>query len=150
MSKALENLQKLISGEISPPPIAKLLGLKFVHIEYGRSVFEMECDTEKHANPMGTIHGGILCDLADVAMGTAYNSTLDDGETFTTVELKINFLKPVCNEKLTAKAEVKKRGKSVGLVHCDIFNESGKLVAYLTSTCMTLRGEEAKGHEVKN
>ncbi|OUM85504.1 MAG: DUF4442 domain-containing protein [Bacillus thermozeamaize] len=149
MSKAIERMQKIINGEISPPPIAKLIGFKFVHIEYGSSIFELDCDTEKHANPMGTVHGGILCDLADVAMGTAYSSTLNDDETCTTVELKINFLKPVWNEKLIARAKVMHKGRTTGFVQCDIFNESEKLVAYATSTFMTLRGEKAKGRELQ-
>ena len=49
---------------------------------------------EQHSNPMGTIHGGVLCDVADAAMGMAFFSTLGDGESFTTLELKINFLRP--------------------------------------------------------
>lgn len=54
----------------------------------------------RHANPMGTLHGGVLCDIADAAMGMAYASTLEEGETFGTLELKINFLKPVWNARL--------------------------------------------------
>jgi uncharacterized protein (TIGR00369 family) len=108
------------------------------------SAFEMET-SRRHANPMGTLHGGILCDLADAAMGMAWASELTDGETFTTLELKINFLRPVWETKLRAEARVVKRGKTVGLVDCDVRDANGDLVAHATSTVMTLRGELAKG-----
>jgi uncharacterized protein (TIGR00369 family) len=96
-------------------------------------------------NPMGTLHGGILCDIADAAMGIAYASNLEDGESFTTLELKINFLKPVWNARLRATGRVIKQGRTVGMVECDITDEEGKLVARATSTCLTLRGEQAQG-----
>jgi uncharacterized protein (TIGR00369 family) len=94
---------------------------------------------------MGTVHGGILCDLADAAMGMAYASLLRPGESFTTLELKINFLKPVWKTKLTAVAHVVKGGRTVGLVECDIFDEAESLVARASGTQMTLREETAKG-----
>ena len=91
------------------------------------------------------MHGGVLCDIADAAMGMAYAATLDEAETFTTLELKINFLKPVRSGKLTAEGRVVKGGRTVGLVECDVRDASGSLVARATSTCMTLRGEQAAG-----
>jgi uncharacterized protein (TIGR00369 family) len=94
---------------------------------------------------MGTLHGGILCDIADAAMGIAYASNLAEGETFTTLELKINFLKPVWNARLTAEGRVVKAGRTIGLTECDIFDSEGKLVARASSTCMTLRGADAQG-----
>lgn len=71
---------------------------------------------------MGTLHGGILCDIADAAMGIAYATTLADDESFTTLELKINFLRPVWNDKLVAVGKVVQGGKTVGLAECDITN----------------------------
>jgi uncharacterized protein (TIGR00369 family) len=99
----------------------------------------------RHHNPMGTVHGGILCTLADSAMGMAFASTLGEGETFTTLEVKINFLRPIFEGKLFAKAKVVHRGRTVGLVDCDITTEDGKLVARAVSTCTVLRGEKAEG-----
>ena len=99
----------------------------------------------RHANPMGTLHGGILCDIADAAMGMAFASTLDEGETFTTLELKINFLKPVWTGRLVATGRVVEGGRTIGLVECDVVDEKERLVARASSTCMTLRGEEANG-----
>jgi uncharacterized protein (TIGR00369 family) len=90
---------------------------------------------------MGTLHGGVLCDLADLAMGAAYASTLDSGETFTTLELKINFLNPVWKETLFAVRRIVNRGRTIGMVECDITDSQGRLVAKSTSTCMTLKKE---------
>ena len=78
-------------------------------------------------------------------MGMAYASTLEEGETFTTLELKINFLKPVLTGKLVATGRVVKGGQTVGLVECDVVDDKDRLVARATSTCMTLRGDEARG-----
>ncbi len=100
---------------------------------------------ERHRNPMGTLHGGVLCDVADAAMGIAYASTLGEGETFTTLELKINFLKPVRAGKLVATGRVVKGGRTVGLVGCDVVDADEHLVARASSTCMTLRGAQAEG-----
>jgi uncharacterized protein (TIGR00369 family) len=94
---------------------------------------------------MGTVHGGILCDLADAAMGTAWASQLGDGETFTTLELKINYLRPVWAGSLVAEGRVVHRGRSIGLVECDIRDGDGRLLARASSTCMTLRGDSAAG-----
>src|SRR6266550_9069763 len=99
----LELARKVQRGEALPPPIARLLGFVLKSIEPGRAVFEMEVD-ERHHNPMGTLHGGVYCDLADAAMGYAYGATLREGEAFTTIELKINFLRAVRNATLTAEA----------------------------------------------
>jgi uncharacterized protein (TIGR00369 family) len=144
MGKHLDNLEKLVRGELPPPPIARLIGFQLTSIRHGEAVVELEA-SDTHANPMGTLHGGVLCDIADAAMGIAYASTLDDGESFTTLELKINFLRPVWKEKLRAVGKVVKRGRVVGMVECDVTNAEGALVARSSSTCMVLRGEMARG-----
>jgi uncharacterized protein (TIGR00369 family) len=137
MSTILEAAEKILRGEVAPPPIARLLGLVLRAIEPGRAVFELEVD-ERHHNPMGTLHGGVYCDLADAAMGYAYASTLGEGETFTTVELKINYFRPVREGKLTAEARVVNAGNTLGYVECDVKDARGKLVARAASTCMKL------------
>jgi uncharacterized protein (TIGR00369 family) len=131
-------------GELPPTPVAALIGFALASVKPGHAVVEFEA-TERHANPMGTLHGGILCDVADAAMGIAWAATLDEGETFTTLELKINFLKPVWTGKLTATGRVVKGGRSVGFVECDVVDEKRQLVARASSTVMTLRGEQAVG-----
>src|ERR671927_1071310 len=119
MSTLADVVQQIYRGELSPPPVAKLIGFTLTAVQPGQAVIEFEA-TAQHANPMGTLHGGILCDIADAAMGMAYASTLAEGETFTTLELKINFLRPVWRATLTADGEVVHRGKTVGLVECDV------------------------------
>ncbi len=136
--------ERMMRGEIPHPPIAQLTGFHLISIENGKAVVELDAQ-ERHANPMGTVQGGVLCVIADAAMGMAFASTVADDETFTTVELKINYLKPVRNAKLKAVGGVVKRGKTIGLTQCDIFDEQDSLIAYATSTVMVLRGEKAEG-----
>jgi uncharacterized protein (TIGR00369 family) len=138
-------LEAMIRGDAPPPPVARLIGMRLVEIGDGEARFELEADPERHANPMGTLHGGIVCDMADAAMGCAYASRLGEGESFTTLELKVNFLKPVWSGLLTARARVVRGGRTIGLVECDVLDEAEALVARASSTCMTLRGELAAG-----
>ena len=112
--------------------------------EAGETVMTLVAE-ERHSNPMGTLHGGILCDLADAAMGMAYHSLLEPGESFTTLELKINFLRPFWTGRLVARGRVVSRGRTVGLAECEIEDDQGRLVAKASSTCMTLRGDAAAG-----
>jgi uncharacterized protein (TIGR00369 family) len=144
MAAMLDRLRMLQRGELPPPPVATLIGFALASVEPGRAVVEFEA-TERHANPMGTLHGGVLCDVADAAMGMAWASTLDAGETFTTLELKINFLKPFWTGKLTATGRVVQGGRTIGLVECDVVDDKKRLVARASSTVMTLRGEAAAG-----
>src|SRR5213593_4019319 len=141
MATILELAQKMQRGEAPPPPVGRLLGFVLKEIEPGHAVFEMEADG-RHHNPMGTLHGGIYCDLADAAMGYAYASTLGEDEAFTTIELKINFLRAVRKGKLTAEAKVVKAGGTVGYIECEVKDEAGKLMAKASSTCMRLRQDK--------
>jgi uncharacterized protein (TIGR00369 family) len=126
------------------PPVSELIGFELSEAGEGRTVVVLQADT-KHFNPMGTVHGGILCDIADAAMGIAFASTLAPGESFTTIELKINFLRPVRKVQLRAEGRVIQRGRTVGYVECDITDENGRLIAKSNSTCLVLRGEQAAG-----
>src|SRR5256885_14592563 len=137
-------MQKPRSGELPPAPIAVLIGFGMPALKSGRARFEMDADA-RHHNPMGTLHGGVLCDIADVAMGSAYASTLDEGESFTTLELKINFLRPVRAAHLVAEGSIVQRGRTVGLTEGVITDAEGRLIAEATSTCLTLRGDQAHG-----
>jgi uncharacterized protein (TIGR00369 family) len=133
-----ELAEKMQRGEEPPPPIGRLLGFRLTTIEPGRAVFEMAV-AEQHHNPMGTLHGGVYCDLADAAMGFAYGATLGEGESFTTVELKINFLRAVRQATLTAEATVVKAGGTLGYVECEVKDQDGRLVAKAASTCIKLK-----------
>ena len=127
-----------------PPPVAKLIGMQLESAGDGECVMSLEAE-ERHENPMGTLHGGILCDLADGAMGMAFFSTLEEGESFTTLELKINYVRPFWTGRLVAKGRVVSRGRTVGLTECDVEDVDGRLIARASSTCMALRGDSAQG-----
>jgi uncharacterized protein (TIGR00369 family) len=136
-------IDRIKVGEVAAP-VADLVGFRPTLIEAGKAVFELEAGPQ-HANPMGTLHGGVLCDVADAAMGVAYASTLAEGESFTTLELKINFLRPFRSGTLVATARMVKTGRTIGLAECDVTDSKGRLIARAMSTCMTLRGESGEG-----
>ena len=131
----------IVSGEIEPPPVAKLIGFNLRSVERGRAVFDLEAGPQ-HWNPMGGLHGGILCDLTDAAMGIAYASTLGEGESFATVELKINFLRPVKQGLLIAEGWVVSGGRTLGYTEAEVRDEDGRLIAKASSTCMTIRSKQ--------
>jgi len=128
----------ILRGERETFPIAKLLGMVLTALEPGRAVFTMSVDERFH-NPLGTLHGGVYTDLADAAMGWAYAATLGEGESFTTVELKLNFLRAVRVGTITAEAKVVKGGSTIGYVECEVHDGDGKLVAKAASTCLKLK-----------
>ena len=125
-------------------PVARLIGFEAKDISDGRATVHLAAGLQ-HANPMGTLHGGILCDIADAAMGMAFASTLAPDESFTTVELKINFFRPVWQTQLKAEGTVVQRGLTVGYVECTITDEENRLIAKAASTCMVLRDQGAAG-----
>lgn len=132
------HLDAILRGDVPPPPVAQLLGIQLVSHADGEAVFEMEVRPE-HANPMGTLQGGVVCALADAAMGMAYATRLQEGETFTTLELKTNYLRRVDGGRLTATGRVVHAGRTIGLTTCEVVDGEGRIVAHATSTCMTLR-----------
>jgi uncharacterized protein (TIGR00369 family) len=144
MDRMLDLIQGWLDGKAPPPPVAAFIGFTLASVEPGRAVIEFEADA-RHTNPMGTLHGGILCDIADAAMSVAHATTLAEGESFTTLELKINFLRPVRKATLRAMAEMVSSGRTMGLARCHVKDENDRLVAHATATLMTLRGEQAEG-----
>jgi len=134
----LATAERIISGEQEPPPVARLVGFDLRAAEHGRAVIDFEAGPQ-HWNPMGGLHGGILCDIADAAMGIAYASTLAEGELFTTVELKVNFLRPFKEGHLVTEGRVVNGGRTLGLTEAEIRDDAGRLIAKASSTCMTLR-----------
>ncbi len=139
-----EWIQLVIADELPPPPIAALIGFRLVRAERGTAVVEFQA-TSRHANPMGTLHGGVICDIADAAMGCALGSTLPSGESCTTIELKANFFKPVWEARLTAAARIVRKTRTLCFLECDVRDERRHLIARLSRTCSILRGESARG-----
>ena len=124
--------------------VARLVGFEAKNVGEGQAVVTLSAGPQ-HANPMGTLHGGILCDIADAAMGMAFASTLAPEESFTTVELKINYLRPVWQARLKAEGIVVQRGRTMGYLECSITDDENRVVAKAASTCMVLRGQKASG-----
>ncbi|MEI8356230.1 MAG: PaaI family thioesterase [Deltaproteobacteria bacterium] len=142
MSVMLDRIKKLIESGKPLMPIADLIGFSIKSVQQGQAVVEFEMSQE-HTNTMGTLHGGVLCTIADTAMGVAFFTMLEKTETLTTLELKINYLKPVWKGKLLALGRVVKKGKLTGLVECDVLDEQEPLVARASGTFMVLTGEQA-------
>ena len=128
-----------------PPTIATTLGFKLAAVGPGTATVEFESDVSRHANPMGTLHGGVLCDIADAAIGTAHSTTLQAGESFTSIDLGIKFFRPVWDGQLMATAKPVQSGHTLSHYVCEVTRADGKLVAQVTSTVMTLRGDQSKG-----
>ena len=133
--------EKVARGRL---PVAELIGFRITEASGGHARAEFDAGPQ-HANLNGTLHGGILCDVSDAAMGLAFATTVEDDQTFTTIELKINYFRPVWRAHLRAEARVLRRGKTVGYIECDVTDEEGRLVAKASSTCMVLEGKRAAG-----
>jgi len=144
MARMLDGMEKLRRGEVAPPAAATRIGMRLDSFQPGEAVVALDADAS-HANPMGTVQGGILAAMADAAMGWAYMTTLGEGESYTTLEIKMNFLRPVRAGRLEARARVRSAGRTIGLIECDVVGENDKVAGYAVSTCMILRGEAAQG-----
>jgi len=137
MNSLRDKLQSIKEGKDDPPPIARTLGINLVEFGNGSTTATLKVDSKFH-NPMGTVHGGILTDLADLSMGCAVASLLEGEESFTTIELKINFLRPVIETELRAEARVVHKGRTIALVESVLKNSEGKEVARANATQMIL------------
>ena len=136
----LQALRAIRDGAISSPPIANLLGMNLVKVEEDSVIFTIE-PAEYLYNPLGTVHGGILSTLLDSAMGCVVQANLPPGAGYTTLELKINFLRAVTDRvgTLSAEGTIIYKGKRTMLEEGRITDEAGKLYAHGTSTCIVLQ-----------
>jgi len=128
-----------VAGTVELAPIGNLVGFRFTSCENG--VIRVELDAgPRHHNPMGIVHGGIFCDIADAAMGVAFAYTLADGESFATLQLQASYLRSIREGLLIATGRVVHRGKTVGHTECEVVDGQNRLVARFTSVCTVLRG----------
>jgi len=123
-----QKLRAVSEGKTEPPPIMATLGMKVLRFGKGKATLTMEVDERFH-NPMGTLHGGIMTDLADASMGLATVTTLKEDESFTTLELKMNFLRPFRRGVITSEAKVIHRGKTIALVEAVVKDNKKKQIA---------------------
>ncbi|CAN5149700.1 PaaI family thioesterase [soil metagenome] len=133
----LDYLKELVAGRIPPPPIAGLMSMTLTEAEVGTVTFTCEPD-ESHYNPIGTVHGGLVCTLLDSVLGCAVQSTLPKGQGYTSLEIKVSYLRPVMANTgtLTAVGVVTKPGSRAAFAEGTVRDSAGKLIATATSTLL--------------
>lgn len=133
----LDFLKAIIAGTLPHPPISQILGFHLVEVETGWAAFE-GLPEFRHYNPIGTVHGGFTATLLDSALGCAIFSTLLKGDVWTTLELKLNFVRPLNKDTGPVRAEgrIVHRGRTVATSEGDLKDRAGKLYAHATTTCM--------------
>ena len=134
----LAALQGMLSGDLPGATIARTLKFGLVEVEHGRAVFAGE-PTEDFLNPHGSVHGGWAATLLDSALGCAVHTTLAIGEKYTTVEMKVNYLRPVFPGRpgrLICEGKVINRGRTLALSEARLVDSEGKLYAHASETCM--------------
>ena len=133
----IEALRLIASGELPPPPIGKTLGFGPIEVEEGRATFTVE-PAEFHYNPIGVVHGGLALALLDSAMGCAVHSTLAAGVAYTTLEVKVNFVRPLTSSTGLVRCigTVVHGGRTVATAEGRIVDSDGKLYAHGTSTLL--------------
>lgn len=150
----LEDLQRQLDGTLTtddvthmryPTAISSLLGFRITDIGEAMAVIELDADAQLHGNQQGTVHGGLLCELVDAAIGTAHSTIVHAGETFTSIDLKATFLRPVWRARLRTRAHATHRGRNISHYLCEITCDDGKIVASVSSAVMTLRDHLAQG-----
>jgi uncharacterized protein (TIGR00369 family) len=136
----LEYLRAIARGELPSAPMADLIGFDLSEIEEGRVVFEC-IPAEYHYNPIGAVHGGLACTLFDSAMGCAVHTMLPAGVGYTTVELKVNFLRPITLKtgRLLCEGTIIHVGGRIATAEARLLDTSGKLYGHATTTCMIFR-----------
>jgi uncharacterized protein (TIGR00369 family) len=133
----IEFLRRIIDGQLPPPPISETLGFVLVMAEPGRAVFQGTPD-RRHYNPLGSVHGGYFCTLLDSALGCAVQSTLPKGSGYTTLELKVNLIRPLHDGVGPVRAEgrIINVGARVGIAEASLTDIDGKMYAHATTTCL--------------
>ena len=139
----LEYMRQLLSGEREASGMARLMNMRLVEVEEGRAVFSVSPD-ERHYNGLGIAHGGLAATLLDSALGCAINTAMPAGRVFTTLEMKVNYVRPMRREtgEVRCEAEVLHAGGRVATAEGRITDASGKLYAHGTATCMLFRSSQ--------
>lgn len=140
----LEFLRSVRDGKVPPPPIARLMGFALVEVERGMAVFEC-IPHESLYNPIGVVHGGLVCTLADSAAGCAVQSTLEAGVAYTSIDINVTYLRPVTKDTglMRAIGRVTKPGRRVAYATIEVTDSAGKLLAQATSSCLVMDNRPA-------
>lgn len=147
-SSGLEFLQKIVNGELPPPPLARLLNFDLVELREGHAVFAVD-PAEYHYNPIGVVHGGLAATLLDSAMGCAVHSTLPAGAGYTTLEIKVNFIRAMTADtgRVRCEAQTIHVGGRTATAEGRVIDEAGRLYAHGTTTCLILRPGNEKAQK---
>ncbi|GAB3566554.1 PaaI family thioesterase [Spelaeicoccus albus] len=123
-------LTKMAAREVPAAPIAAHIGMDILDVGHGTVTFSCRPD-ESHGNPMGAVHGGLVCTLLDSALGCATHTTLPAGTGYTSIEIKVNYLRPVMADSgpLVCTGRVTKPGRRVAFAEGDVADKNGKVVA---------------------
>lgn len=132
-------LQNVVNGTYPPPPISRTLGFRFVAVENGGARVAMT-PTGDHYNLIQTVHGGVHATLLDTAMACAILSTLPAGQGFTTLELKISYVRPMtaATGEVRAEGTIINVGRTIATSEGRLTDSAGKLIAHGTTTCLIL------------
>ncbi|WP_058834026.1 PaaI family thioesterase [Luteimonas abyssi] len=128
-----------------PTAISRLLDFRIVAVDRAMAALELDADAQRHGNQQGTVHGGLLCELADATIGTAHSTLMVAGESFASIDLRTTFLRPVWRSRLRAHAWAEHRGRTISHYACEIQREDGAVVARAASAIVTLRDAAASG-----
>ncbi|WP_368498494.1 PaaI family thioesterase [Herbiconiux sp. A18JL235] len=133
----IDYLGALARGEISAPPMAKLMGMTLTEVSEGRAVFRCTPD-ESHYNTIGTVHGGLVCTLLDSAVGCAVQTTLAAGLGYTSIELKVSYLRPLHRHsgEIVCVGTVVKPGRRVAFAEGVVTDASGAVIATASSSLL--------------
>jgi uncharacterized protein (TIGR00369 family) len=136
----LEYMQKLMAGEMPQSGMGQLMGFKLAEVSKGYAVLTVKPD-ERHYNGIGIAHGGLAATLLDSATGVAINTMMPAGRIFTTLEMKINYVRPIRGEVgvVRCEARVIHAGSRVATAEGRVVDENGKLYAHGTATCMLFK-----------
>ena len=133
----LQVFEAIFAGDLPAPPIGETMDFIPIHMEQGIAVFQGK-PMLRHYNPLGTVHGGWFCTLLDSAVGCAVHTTLPAGKGYTTLEIKVNMLRPLTDAVPLVRAEGKviHAGKQVATAEGRIVGPDGKVYAHATTTCL--------------
>jgi uncharacterized protein (TIGR00369 family) len=135
----IEFLRAIRDGRLPAPPIAELLGMRLAEVREGEAVFELT-PAEQHYNPIGVVHGGVAATMLDSCMACAVQTLIPNGSGYTTLEMKINLVRPVSSETgpLRASGRIVHSGKRIATAEGRLEDAAGKLYAHATTTCIVL------------
>ena len=135
----LEFLQRFTQGALPRPPIGDMMDFSLIEVGDGRAVFVID-PAEFHYNPIGVVHGGVAATLLDSAMSCAVQTKLPQGVVYTTLEIKVNFVRALTTTTGQVRAEgtVVHMGKRTATAEGRLVDRGGKLYAHATTTCIVL------------